>query len=170
MTVSANVTVRDALPSDVLAIRDLVEGYANKRILLARDLVAYYEAVRDFVVAEDADGTIVGCGALHVLWSDLGEVRTLAVAADHRHLGIGHSMLEALMSRARGIGLERLFCLTFEVDFFGRHGFTEVEGDVVDPAVYREMLLSHDDGVAEFLDLARVKPNTLGNTRMLRTL
>lgn len=170
MSSAANVTVRDALPADVLAIRAIVEGYANDRILLAHDLVAYYEAVRDFVVAEAPDGEILGCGALHVLWSDLGEVRTLAVKPEHRHTGIGHAMLEDLTRRAREMGLGRLFCLTFEVDFFSRHGFEEVLGDVVDPQVYKEMLLSHDDGVAEFLDLARVKPNTLGNTRMLLAL
>jgi len=164
------VNVRDARPSDVLAIRSIVEAYANERILLAHDLVAYYEAVRDFVVAEDAGGSIVGCGALHVMWSDLGEVRTLAVVPERRHTGVGHAMLTALVDRARTLGLSRLFCLTFEVDFFTRHGFGVVEGDVVDPQVYREMLLSHDDGVAEFLDLARVKPNTLGNTRMLFAL
>ena len=63
-----------------------------------------------------------------------------------------------------------MFCLTFEVDFFVRHGFHEIEGTPVDPAVYAELLRSHDDGIAEFLDLERVKPNTLGNTRMLRVL
>lgn len=161
------VTVRPALPGDVLGIRAIVDAYTGARVLLARDLVAYYEAVTDFVVAEADDGEIVGCGALHVMWRDLGEVRTLAVVPAHRGKGVGHGMLEALVEKARGLGLERLFCLTFEVDFFGRHGFAPIEGDVVDPEVFREMLLSHDDGVAEFLDLARVKPNTLGNTRML---
>ncbi len=164
------ISVRDAAPADVLAVRDIVETYTSERILLAHDLVAYYEAVRDFVVAEDAAGTIVGCGALHVLWSDLGEIRTLAVAPERRRTGVGHAMLTGLVDRARALELSRLFCLTFEVDFFARHGFEPIEGDVVDPQVYREMVLSHDVGVAEFLDLARVKPNTLGNTRMLRTL
>jgi amino-acid N-acetyltransferase len=64
----------------------------------------------------------------------------------------------------------RLFCLTFEVDFFARHGFVPIEGQAVEPVVYAELVRSYDEGVAEFLDLERVKPNTLGNTRMLRTL
>lgn len=171
----SGVTVRPALPADVLAIRSIVEAYANRRILLAHDLVAYYEAVQDFVVAEamqgdDGPGEVVGCGALHVMWKDLAEVRTLAVVPERLHTGIGHAMLASLIDRARALGLERLFCLTFEVEFFGRHGFQPIEGDVVDPGVFREMLLSHDDGVAEFLDLARVKANTLGNTRMLLEL
>ena len=166
----APVTVRDATPADVLAIRSIVETYTSDRILLAHDLVAYYEAVRDFVVAVAPTGDIVGCGALHVMWSDLAEVRTLAVARERLHTGVGHAMLTGLMERARDLRLRRLFCLTFEVEFFARHGFEAVDGEVVDPQVYREMLLSHDDGVAEFLDLARVKPNTLGNTRMLMNL
>ena len=72
--------------------------------------------------------------------------------------------------RVSDLDLTQLFCLTFEVDFFVRHGFTEIVGEVVDRDVYSELLLSKDDGVAEFLDLARVKPNTLGNTRMIRDL
>ena len=66
--------------------------------------------------------------------------------------------------------MARLFCLTFETEFFTRHGFTPIEGQAVEPAVYAELLRSYDEGVAEFLDLERVKPNTLGNTRMLRVL
>ncbi len=166
---TAGVSVRAAVPSDVLAIREIVENYTTDRILLAHDLVAYYEAVTDFVVAEK-DREIVGCGALHVLWSDLGEVRTLGVTPALRGTGVGHLMLDALHARARELNLARLFCLTFEVDFFTQHGYAPVAGEVVDPDVYREMMLSHDDGVAEFLDLARMKPNTLGNTRMLRAL
>ena len=149
------------------AIRDLVAPYANERILLAKELVGYYEAVQEFVVAQGTDGRLIGCGALHVMWSDLAEVRTLAVDPAWRHRGVGHALLVALLDRARVLGLRRVFCLTFEVDFFARHGFSTLEGQAVAPEVFAELLRSHDDGVAEFLDLAHVKPNTLGNTRML---
>lgn len=162
-------TLRPALPRDARAVRDLVEPYARERILLAKELVAYFEATPEFLVAE-RDGAIIGCGALHVMWADLAEVRTLAVDPRWRRRGVGHALLAALVDRARGYGLERVFCLTFEVDFFTRHGFAPIEGDLVGPEVYAELLRSPDDGVAEFLDLARVKPNTLGNTRMLLTL
>ena len=164
------VIVRDATPADVLAIRSLVETYTNDRILLAHDLVAYYEAVRDFVVAVAPTGEVVGCGALHVMWSDLAEVRTLAVFRERRRTGIGHALLTGLIERARDLRLRRLFCLTFEVAFFTRHGFDVIEGTPVELDVYEELLQSYDEGVAEFLDLERVKPNTLGNTRMLRML
>lgn len=159
--------LRPALPRDVRAIRDLVDPYARERILLPKELVGYYEAVQEFLVAEDVSGVVVGCGALHVMWSDLGEVRTLAVQPGLRRRGIGHTLLVGLLERARALGLDRVFCLTFEVDFFRRHGFHPIHGTPVDPDVFTELLRSHDDGVAEFLDLAHVKPNTLGNTRML---
>lgn len=163
-------SVRPALPADVREIRDLVEPYASERILLAKELVGYYEGVQEFVVAtQDDDGSapVVGCGALHVMWEDLAEIRTLAVDPRWRGLGVGHLLVDELLARARRLGLTRVFCLTFEVAFFTRHGFHEIEGTPVDGDVYAELLRSHDDGVAEFLDLARVKPNTLGNTRML---
>ena len=163
-------TVRPALPADVRAIRELVEPYAHRRILIAKEQVTYYEAVQEFVVAVDGADTVIGCGALHVMWSDLAEIRTLAVAPGWVGAGVGHAILDTLVERARALGLERVFCLTFEVDFFRAHGFRAIEGTPVSHEVYAELLRSHDDGVAEFLDLARVKPNTLGNTRMLLDL
>ncbi len=165
----SEVVVRAALPADVHAVHDLVEPYAAERILLPKEWVGYYEAVQEFLVAV-VDDEVVGCGALHVMWSDLAEIRTLAVRPDRRRHGVGHVLLSALVDRARALGLARVFCLTFEVDFFAAHGFEVIQGTPVDPAVYAELLRSHDDGVAEFLDLARVKPNTLGNTRMLLEL
>ena len=94
----------------------------------------------------------------------------ISAAYDLYAQGVGSRLLEALVEDARALGLRRLFCLTFEVDFFARHGFEPIEGQAVEPEVYAELVRSYDEGVAEFLDLERVKPNTLGNTRMLRTL
>ena len=161
-------TVRAARATDVRGIRDLLEPYVQRRILLGKDLVVLYEAVQQFVVAEDSDGTLIGCGALHVMWEDLGEVRTLIVADEWLHRGVGLGIVEALEQNARALGLSRLFCLTFEVDFFTRRGFEPIGEQVVDPDVYSQLIRSPDEGVAEFLDLAHVKPNTLGNTRMLK--
>jgi amino-acid N-acetyltransferase len=165
-----DICVRRARTPDVPHIADLVQTYAEQRILLAKERITLYEAVQEFQVAEGPDGRIVGCGAVHVLWEDLAEVRTIAVHPDMRYTGVGHLLLEGLIEQARALGVSRLFCLTFELDFFGKHGFHEIEGTPVSPEVYAEMLRSMDEGVAEFLDLARVKPNTLGNHRMLRIL
>lgn len=166
---SSDVVVRQARTSDVRGMQALIEPYVHRRILLGKELVTLYEAVQEFVVAE-RDGELVGCGALHVLWEDLGEVRTIAAAQGALGRGVGHRMLVALEERAASLGLTRLFCLTFETEFFGRHGYEEVAEQVVAPEVFSELLRSLDGGVAEFLDLAHVKPNTLGNTRMLKRL
>ncbi|MCH1884101.1 amino-acid N-acetyltransferase [Agrococcus sp. ARC_14] len=170
MTSAASaITVRPARTSDVRGMQTLIEPYVRRRILLGKELVTLFEAVQEFVVAE-RDGQLVGCGALHVLWEDLGEVRTIAAAEGAVGKGVGHAMLDALEERAATLGLTRLFCLTFETGFFGRHGYREVAEQVVEPDVFSELLRSIDGGVAEFLDLAHVKPNTLGNTRMLKQL
>ena len=162
------VVVRRARTSDVPEIKRLVDTYAG-RILLEKNLVTLYEAVQEFWVAE-FDGEVVGCGALHVLWSDLGEVRTVAVDPKVIGSGIGHAIVDRLLEVARELQLQRLFVLTFETEFFGRHGFSEIEGTPVTAEVYEEMCRSYDIGVAEFLDLSYVKPNILGNTRMLLVL
>ena len=158
--------LRRARTRDVGAIRRLVDLYSGDRILLSKATVTLYEDVQEFWVAELAGG-VVGCGALHVLWEDLAEVRTLAVDPAARGRGIGHALLDRLLDVAAELGVARVFCLTFEVDFFRRHGFEVLDGTPVDSAVYEQLLRSYDEGVAEFLDLERVKPNTLGNTRML---
>ena len=164
-------TVRRARTSDVPAIKALVAPLAEQRILIAKETVAYYEGLPEFRIAESDDGEVVGCGALHVMWEDLAEVRTLATAPVARGTGVGHALVEELLEEARRYGVDRVFCLTFEVEYFRRHGF-EVMADqsAVEPSIYSELLRSHDEGIAEFLDLARVKPNTLGNTRMIRHL
>ena len=164
-----SVEVRAARTCDVAGIRRLVDEYAPRGILLNKPTVTLYEDVQEFVVAS-LDGEVVGCGALHVLWEDLAEVRTLAVDPKVKGEGVGHALLERLLDRARDLGVRRLFCLTFEVEFFGKHGFREIDGIPVDHEVYDELLRSYDEGVAEFLALEHVKPNILGNTRMVLEL
>jgi amino-acid N-acetyltransferase len=153
----------------VRAIKALVDGYAKQNILLSKDLVTLYEDVPEFWVGESG-GEVLGCGALHVLWEDLGEVRTVAVRADTRGQGVGHAVVEALLAAARELGLKRIFVLTFETAFFAGHGFVRISEPPVPPDVYQLMRRSYDPGVAEFLNLPYVKPNILGNTRMLLTL
>lgn len=165
----SEILVRKAELRDVPTVYELIQPYVDENIVLQKDLVVLYESMRDFAVVE-VDGRVVGCGALHVLWRDLGELRTIAVEPGMRGYGIGYRLVEFLVAEAREIGLSRLFCLTFETDFFARHGFKPVAERVIDTGTYREMLRSPDEGTAEFLDLPWVKPNTLGNTRMILSL
>lgn len=161
--------VRPARVVDVPAIDRLVAPLVEARILLGKDRAVYYGAVQEFRIAE-RDGAVLGCGAVHVMWDDLAEVRTLAVDPRERGTGIGHALLDRLEADALDLGVRKLFCLTFEVEFFASHGYAEVGEAIVGPDVIAELARSGDEGVAEFLDLARVKPNTLGNTRMLKVL
>ena len=163
------IKVRQALPADVRRIREIIEPYVIRRILLGKELVTLYESIQEFVVVE-VDGEVMGCGALHVIWEDIGEIRTIAVESNAMGEGLGKHIYTELEARAKRLQLARLFCLTFETEFFGSRGFEAVSDQVVDPDVYRELLHSNDGGIAEFLDLAHVKPNTLGNTRMLKTI
>jgi len=161
--------IRPARTSDIKGIRALIDSYAIGGRLLTKETVTLYESVQEFTVAID-DNKVVGCGALHVLWEDLAEVRTVAVVESLQGKGVGHQLMQVIEERARAIGVGRIFCLTFETEFFGRHGFEEIQGTPVDADVYAELLRSYDAGIAEFLDLESVKPNTLGNTRMLKKL
>ena len=161
------MNIRRARTGDIRAIRSLVDAYTADRRLLSKATVTLYEQVQEFWVAADEQDRVVGCGALHVMWEDLAEIRTVAVDPAQRGRKIGHRIVAALLDQARELGVRRVFCLTFETSFFGSFGFTEIDGAPVPHGVYEQLLRSYDEGVAEFLDLERVKPNTLGNTRML---
>jgi len=163
------IEIRPARTQDIPGIRALIDTCTLGGRLLNKETVMLYEDVQEFTVAVDGN-EVVGCGALHVLWEDLAEVRTVAVVDNLKGQGVGHQILEAIINRARTVGVSRVFCLTFETAFFARHGFEEIHGTPVAPDVYTELLRSYDTGVAEFLDLESVKPNTLGNTRMLKVL
>jgi amino-acid N-acetyltransferase len=149
--------IRSAKTSDIKGIRALIDTYAIGGRLLTKETVTLYESVQEFSVAIEGN-EVVGCGALHVLWEDLAEVRTVAVVERLRGTGVGHQLMQAIEERAREIGVKRIFC------------FEEIQGTPVDADVYAELLRSYDAGIAEFLDLESVKPNTLGNTRMLKKL
>jgi amino-acid N-acetyltransferase len=164
-------TIRPARTRDVPVIRKLIDSNVEPGRLLSKATVTLYEDIQEFCVAElTPEDALAGCGALHVMWEDLAEIRTVAVREDCRGLGIGHGIVDTLLQRASALGVDRVFVLTFAVDFFGRHGFAEINGTPVAAEVYQELLRSYDEGVAEFLDLGWVKPNTLGNTRMLLRL
>ena len=154
-----------ARATDVASIKVLVDCYAGP-VLLEKSLANLYEDVPEFWVAQRA-GEIIGCGALHVLWEDIGEIRTVATLPAARGQGIGRAVCAAIVTEARRLGLRRLFVLTFEVKFFAGLGFRPIDELDLTPQARTELRSSYDAGVAEFLDLPYVKPNTLGNTRML---
>ena len=115
---TSNYHVRPARALDVRAIAAMrLPNEGSGRKLLKLELVSLFEKVPEFLVAVNDSGEIVGAGALHVMWEDLAEVRSLIVRDDQRGKGIGHLIVDALILRARSLGISRVFCLTFETQF-----------------------------------------------------
>jgi len=114
--------LRKAQIDDVKDIQKLLMVYASKGEMLSRSLSELYEALRDFYVYEEG-GRLLGATALHIIWEDLAEVRSVAVAEDAGRAGIGSQLVQACIAEARQLGLKRLFCLTYKPDFFSKHGF-----------------------------------------------
>jgi amino-acid N-acetyltransferase len=114
--------LRKAEIKDVKDIQKLLTFFAGRGDMLSRSLSELYEAVRDFYIFEDG-GKVVGAAALHIVWEDLAEVRSVAVAEDAGGRGIGTQLVRACLEEADNLGLKRVFCLTYKPDFFGRFGF-----------------------------------------------
>ncbi len=118
--------IRKAQIADIKNIQKLLMTFANRGDMLSRSLSELYESMRDFYVVEE-DGVLLGAAALHIVWEDLAEVRSVAVTEDAGRKGIGSSLVQACIAEAREIGLKRIFCLTYKPDFFGKHGFRLVD-------------------------------------------
>jgi amino-acid N-acetyltransferase len=118
--------IRKAQIADVKDIQKLLMTFANRGDMLSRSLSELYESLRDFYVVEEG-GVLLGAAALHIVWDDLAEVRSVAVTEDSGRKGIGSRLVQACISEAREIGLKRIFCLTYKPDFFAKHGFRLVD-------------------------------------------
>jgi amino-acid N-acetyltransferase len=114
--------IRKARISDVKEIQKLLTSFASRGEMLSRSLSELYEALRDFYVYEEG-GELLGTSALHIVWEDLAEVRSVAVAESAGRRGIGSQVVGACIAEARELGLKRLFCLTYKPDFFAKFGF-----------------------------------------------
>jgi len=134
------VNVRPAHTSDAEAICHLVNYYAERGRMLHRSLESTYEALREFQVAVEDDGTVVGCVAVDLFWADLAEVKSLAVAPERQGRGIGRRLLEAAVADARRLRAARLFTLTYEESFFRKMGFQRIDRDTLPEKVWRECI------------------------------
>jgi amino-acid N-acetyltransferase len=120
--------IRNARLDDVPAIRDLINSHAERGRMLFRSLADLYESIRDFKLYE-LEGQVAGCCALEIFWSDLAEIKSLAVRADCQRRGIGTALVRAVIEEARQLHLPRVFALTLEKDFFEKLGFQKVPMD-----------------------------------------
>lgn len=145
------VRYRQARLADVPAMAAIIADFAEKQLMLPRPTSELYENIRDFIVAEAEPGGVCGCTALHIDTERIAEVKALAVAASAHGRGIGRGLVEAAMAAARDLGLERVFCLTYQVDFFAKLGFTRVDRARLPDKVWGECVRCH-----RFLDCDEV--------------
>lgn len=132
--------LRKAQIGDVKGIQKLLTAYAAKGDMLSRSLSELYEALRDFYVEVDDDGRLLGTAALHIVWEDLAEVRSVAVAEDAGRKGIGSVLVTACIDEARQLGLKRIFCLTYKPEFFGKLGFVLVDKSTLPHKVWGDCI------------------------------
>jgi amino-acid N-acetyltransferase len=126
MTASTYQLVRASI-ADAKAIHDLVNTFAGKGEMLPRTMTEVYENLRDFYVVHDGAGEAVACGALHILWEDLAEIKSLAVHEDLQGQRLGARIVEACLDEARQVGLTTAFALTYRPGFFEKLGFTQAD-------------------------------------------
>ncbi len=149
--------IRPARVPDAQAVCDLINGYAERGLMLHRSLESVYDALREFHVAEADDGRIVGCAAVDVFWADLAEIKSLAVAPGHVGEGVGRQLMAAALDDARQLGVRRVFALTYEQEFFARSGFDPIDRQTLPEKVWRECIAcpkaDHCDEIAMSLTL-----------------
>lgn len=132
--------LRKAQIGDVKEIQKLLTTYASRGDMLSRSLSELYESLRDFYVEVAEDGRILGAAALHIVWEDLAEVRSVAVAEDAGRKGVGSALVQACIDEARVLGLKRIFCLTYKPEFFGKLGFVLVDKSTLPHKVWGDCI------------------------------
>jgi len=139
MPAMGEVRLRKARVEDVPRLHRLINAYAERGLMLPRSLSVLYETLRDFTVAEN-DGHLAGAGALHIVWEDLAEIRALAVSPDYEGRGVGRRLVEELVREAEGMGIKRVFALTYQPGFFERCGFRQVPKESLPHKVWGECI------------------------------
>ena len=139
-TAAAGITIRKAIIGDVGRIQALVNHYASKETMLGLSLSEIYDQIRDFTVAEGPRRALIGVCALHVIWDDLAEIRSLAVDPKIRRRGVGRSLVERCLEEARSLQLPKVFALTYQAEFFRRIGFERVDKAELPHKVWRDCL------------------------------
>lgn len=132
-----SIILRRACLADVPALASLIAGFAQSGYMLSRSAGELYETIRDFQVVTSEEN-VVGCVATHVFTDKIAELKSLAVAASVQGQGVGRALVEGCLADAAQIGLERVFCLTYQIDFFDRLGFVKVDRSRLPEKVWGE--------------------------------
>ncbi len=130
--------IRKAKIADVVEIQSMLRDFAAEGALLPRSLSELYTTLRDMVVYEDETGRVAGCCGLHIIWSDLAEIRSLAVRKSARRHGIGGKLVQECIAEAKALGISKLFALTYAVEFFGHLGFKLVDKNLFPQKVWAD--------------------------------
>ena len=138
---SKDLRLRKAAMADVKAVHQLLLKTASEGLLLPRPLGDLYKCVREFYVLEDAaSAEVLGCCALSIAWEDLAEIRSLVVHEKLRGGGWGAKLVQACLEEASGLGLSRIFTLTYQDGFFAKLGFVEVKKDVLPNKIWADCI------------------------------
>ena len=121
------MNIRPARVGDVPAIQELIRTFADRKLMIRRSQGELYESIREFLVATDDDGQIIGCSALHVFWEDLAELKCLAVSERAQGRGVGRRLVDACWEAARGLEISGVFTLTYVAEFFEKCGYHRIE-------------------------------------------
>jgi amino-acid N-acetyltransferase len=132
------LNIRPARVGDVPAIYELIGVFAERRLMIRRSMGELYESIREFLVAVDEEGRVVGCVALHVFWEDLAELRGLAVAEHLQGQGVGRRLVDACWESARDLEIASVFSLTHAVGFFERCGYHQIEKSELPRNIWNE--------------------------------
>jgi amino-acid N-acetyltransferase len=134
------MTVRKAKISDVKSIHRLINDSAKRHQMIPRSLNDLYENLRDFFIFEEKGGRIAGTCALHVLWEDLAEIKSLAVKKEHQGQGIGKSLVRKAIREAKSLGVKRVFVLTYVPEYFKTFGFFDIDKSKLPHKIWGECI------------------------------
>lgn len=133
--------IRNAIMNDVEAIHQMINEYATEGLMLPRSKLSLYETLQCFIVAEEEEtNRVVGVAGLHILWMDLSEIRSLAVARDYKGRGIGKALVQHLHQQADQLGIARVLSLTYQVDFFHACGYEIVKKESLPHKVWKDCI------------------------------
>ncbi len=140
---SKDFTIRRAVVSDVKEIQALINRFARRELMLPKSLNEIYENLRDYFVCQRKKGKLLGVCALHILWEDLAEIRSLAVTEEAQKHGIGKKLVNRCLREARALGISRVFVLTYSREFFEKMGFKEIDKSTLPQKIWSDCLKCH---------------------------
>lgn len=151
-TQDIDICIRQAKATDVNAIYELIKSHSDHQLMLPRSKYKIASRLQGFVVVENTQQQIVGCGALVILWDDLAEIQSLSIARESQGKGYGKKIVQLLLDRAKALEIPKILTLTYQVEFFSKLGFQHINKDSIPRKMWGECLecpkLEHCDETA----------------------